>query len=117
MSGNTRRKHWFLPESKLWDKIGELNTELLALKDAILLGREDDSIFISTERVRCSVKKTTDKIYFIAVNPFATKETLTYKIKDSNLAFSPLFNADPLAGDEGTITMDKYEVGVWEAEK
>ena len=117
MSGNPKRRHWFLPESRLWEKIGELNAELLALKDAILLGQKSNSILVSSEKVRYSVKETADKIYLIAVNPFATEETLTYKINDSNLAFSPLFNSDPLFDGEGTMKMNKYGIGVWEAKK
>ena len=32
MSLNPKRKHWFLPESNLWDSIGRLNAELIKLK-------------------------------------------------------------------------------------
>ncbi len=39
MSGNPDRKYWYLPESKLWDRIGELNAELLEISPAILDGQ------------------------------------------------------------------------------
>ena len=49
MSLNPKRKNWFLPESRLWNKIGDLNRELMDLKKVILFGKPVESIFLKSK--------------------------------------------------------------------
>jgi hypothetical protein len=48
MPMNPDRKYWFLPEHPLWNEIGKLNHELMAIKDVILLGKVDPTIVIKS---------------------------------------------------------------------
>jgi hypothetical protein len=45
---NPSRKYWFLPESILWNEVGSLNQELMAMKDMILLSKVDNTITVKS---------------------------------------------------------------------
>lgn len=70
MPRNPRRKHWFLPESELWDQIGGLNRELVGLSDIILGGTVDEGLRMRGESAACIRGVRADKRRVVIVtNP------------------------------------------------
>ena len=67
MPRNPKRKQWWYPETPLWDYHGELNAELVGLKDAIL-APGGERLETSDEAVRALHRKTPDRHVVFAVN-------------------------------------------------
>jgi len=71
MSLNPKRKHWFLPESPLWNQIGKLNAELTDLKEILLFGQDDKQItFAHQGSALCKTVVLPDRRqYIFLINP------------------------------------------------
>ncbi len=66
MSLNPKRKHWFLPESKLWNQIGELNQEIVKLQDVYLTGQVTNNFKLQGATSRAW--EYDGEVYLLAVN-------------------------------------------------
>ncbi|MBN2456173.1 MAG: hypothetical protein JXB29_06535 [Sedimentisphaerales bacterium] len=70
MPKNPKRKYWFLPESNLWNSIANLNSELMSLKNAILLGKVCKGLEIKSDtKALAKALMLNDNVYLFAVNP------------------------------------------------
>ncbi len=115
---NKKRKHWFLPESKLWNSIGALNKELIPLQDVILLG-EDASGFklSSSSSIASKMLKYQNNYYWIVVNPDGEQSaqiTLQWNYHFKKIV--PLFNSLPLeknSNNHVVLTLPVYGVGIY----
>lgn len=118
MSKNKSRKNWFLPESFIWDKIGELNKEISALEKFIINNGEKVQITVSATPAQFAVKKVEGVVYLIIANPkaeeiqpiFKTQKTYNFRglFDDSNVSVSH---------SGTTIPLKSYEVKVLVADE
>jgi len=68
MERNPERKYWYLPETPLWDTIGEVNARLAADGDFFLVGRPADGVrFTGLPQARAW--RLDDRLLVLAVNP------------------------------------------------
>jgi hypothetical protein len=118
MSLNSKRKHWFLPESKLWNYIGTLNQELISLKDVILMGKDVEGFNLTSFRsIPNKIVKYKQNYYWFIVNPSGKKQaetTLCWTKKIKNI--KPLFKSKPLSfcsARKATLKLFPYEVAVY----
>jgi len=79
MPRNRKRKHWFLPDSGLWDTFAPLNKELASYGDFVLLGKAVKDIALKGIPVS-RVWKLGDKVLVLGVNP-SGKKTLKGQIR------------------------------------
>lgn len=118
MELNPNRKHWFLPESSLWNQIGTLNQELIALKDAILLGQKDSSVTINTAGsvLGRGMALPNGQRYILIVNPSSNAQS---GIQISGLASGEYPAAEfgsptpTQSGNQWIINLSGYGVGVY----
>jgi len=77
MSLDARRRHWWLPKSRLWEEIGRLNREIRALEPFIFC---DDAVEVRTEggTAFACAKRMDGKVRVIAVNPKAEPVTVRF---------------------------------------
>ncbi len=73
MELNRKRKHWYLPESKLWNKIGGLNEEVLKQQGYILSGKPVGNFSIKGAGISSRAWLWNGNVYLIAVNGHGTK--------------------------------------------
>jgi hypothetical protein len=93
MSLNPKRKNmWFLPESRLWDQIGELNKELISLKDVILLGTDSKEALVESKpSVFSKVLRLDRNLYILIVNSSAEKTSTAISFGRVQKKQEPLF--------------------------
>ena len=117
MSLNPKRKHWYLPESRLWNSIGRLNAELQGLKDVILFG-EECSEFSTALRppVLSRAVSLNNQLYLFLVNPTsATLSNLRVKWPGSWGKATVVHGPELKELDSNTWQTDLagYQVGVY----
>jgi hypothetical protein len=115
---NSNRKHWYLPESELWNEIASLNNELLMLKDVILQGVVDSSVTFSNTGSalgRCLTSPGGDR-YVILVNPTSVLKTgIQIQGLSSSQTLTSKFSS-PTPSKTGTtwmVNLNGYGVGVY----
>lgn len=118
MPGNPGRKHWYLPESPLWDTMPALNAEIASLKEVILLGRPTDRIAVECPddvKWRCLEHGGEATLFLANAAPDASG-AVRITTEDAG-RLRPLFgSAEP--GKEGqgySIALPGYGVGVYRA--
>lgn len=114
---NPIRKHWYLPESPLWDYMGRLNQEVASLKDVILFGEVIDAEvkLVRPGQVKRLVLMRGDYTYFFLVNP-RPAPTGNLTLKGITLeTFQPLFDSPAIrkTGDGAAVQLTGYGVGVY----
>jgi hypothetical protein len=118
MARNPKRKHWFLPESNLWDSVGRLNAELHELSNVILLGEACPQITPAGEsRALFRAAGLGERCYLLLVNPEPIELS---GVSVSGLSGEetpvPLFGS-PAMRQEGTgkwkTDLPAYAVGVY----
>lgn len=117
---NPRRKHWFLPESRLWNRIGGLNAELQALNEPLLFG-EDVIPAITCTPATVLVRAVTlsgNRLYVFVVNPAgAAVGPVHVAGLPAVKSVTPLFGSAPLIQDGRTCELPAYGVGVYKMMK
>lgn len=115
MPNNPERKYWFLPESPLWDRIGELNLELERLKYFILSLKElDDIQLVEPGSVCLLARQTQNGRVVLLVNPLATPAQVKMRIPNS-AGMEPYKCELPTqeAGDIWTASLPGYGVAIY----
>ena len=107
MTLNPKRKYWYLPESPLWNQIGQLNAEVSQLQDFYLSGRTLSGFDLPG--TQCRAWELNNQVIFIAVNPDGNNSINARLIYPS--LWKPterLFNQN--ARPSGNIKLFPYEV-------
>lgn len=116
MSLNPRRKHWFLPESRLWNRIGGLNAELQALSEALLFGEDLTPAITCTPAtvLARAVTLSGNRLYLLVVNPAgAAAGPVRITGLPAVKSVTPLFGSAPLDPKGRTCELPAYGVGVY----
>ncbi len=116
MPMNSRRKQWFLPESPLWNQVGQLNGELKELQDFILVGQTQEKVIVNASAMVVSrVMQCKGKSCMIIVNPTANEQK-GIVITNWPEKGDALFDAAPLTPvgtGKWTLNLPAYGVGVY----
>ena len=120
MINNPKRKHWFLPESKLWSSIGQLNAELIELKDFILLGQKWNGPTLERGNKQLAflpAELPDGRHYLLVVNPEAQKTQIAIRIPHETGHPMTLFNESALKQEETDVwsgVLPPFGVGIYE---
>lgn len=116
MAMNPKRKHWFLPESPLWNQVGTLNDELLSLQDVILAGVDVPGVTVQADKpVDSRYFKSAAGTYLLLVNPTAEKIS-NVRIIGMKSAGLPLFESAAMnqtGNGQWSIDLEPYSVALY----
>ena len=115
MSRNSKRTHWWICDSDLWEAVGTLNGELKELEPYVFAEPEQGVVSSLTRGVVCSARKVGTGWAMIAVNARA-EPVVACLCSDRDVSFDEKFGGAALAlrAGENEIAFSPYEVKVLE---
>ncbi len=66
---NSKRGHWYLPDSPLWDYFGKLNTEVARFGEVLVQSESSAEVEWSDPRLQSRLWACKGKTFIVAVNP------------------------------------------------
>jgi hypothetical protein len=124
MPKNPRRKHWFLPESKLWNQIGRLNKQVQEVAPTILTAQRQNILKHPDDTPAFAARWGGDhQSLVIVVNPTAQRLTdVRLRESTSPKQWAPLLGSTspPAAESESTsaaLSMSPYQVRIYRSRR